>query len=603
MENEILSKIAKRLRINALRMTTNAGSGHPTTAMSVADIAACLFFDEMHFNVLDPNDLGNDEIVFSKGHASPLVWALYAEAGILKQEDLMGYRKFDSVLEGHPTPRMPWIKAATGSLGQGLSISLGMAIANSILKTPARIYCILGDGELAEGSVWEAAELAGFRKQSNLCAIADINRLGQSDPTMFQHDLDSYESKFSAFGWNTIKIDGHNISEILAAFEKARSIKDKPTMILAKTLKGKGVSFLEDKEGWHGKPLKPDQLEAALKELGDFPDVKAEVKPAHQTDAKLPDCSSPVLPIPEYAAPEATRMAFGKALEKLGIDPCIVAVDGDTKNSTYTEFFFKKYPERSVECWIAEQNMMGISVGLSAKGLIPFAATFAAFHARSFDFVRMAAYSRANLKICGSHVGVSIGEDGPSQMGLEDLAMFRSIIDSVVLYPSDAVSAEKLTFSMADHKGIAYMRTTRPKTPILYDSKEEFPIGGSKLVKSSDDDKALVIAAGITLHEAVKAADILSKSGINIRVLDCYSVKPLDVEGIRKAASSSGNKVIVVEDHYAEGGLGEAVAAQAGLKIKHLCVRSIPRSGKPEELMAYMKIDSAAIMESVKDII
>lgn len=584
-------------------MSTAAGSGHPTTAMSAAELGACLFFDEMHYNVKDPDDPGNDEFVLSKGHATPLLWGLFAEAGIVKQKELMKYRSFDSVLEGHPTPRMPWIKAATGSLGQGLSIALGIATAQKLLGLPTRTYCLLGDGELAEGSVWEAVALAGHRKTHNLCAIADINRLGQSDPTMHGHDISAYHKKFLAFGWNVIVVDGHSVKQILNAFSGAKREKQKPTIILAKTKKGKGVSFLEDKEGWHGKALSEEELEKALEELGPMPDIDAAMLVREQHRAKNPKLQ-PIpakIPLPEYDEDTATRTAFGNALVKLGKSNKVVVLDGDVKNSTRTEFFFKKFPKRSIECFIAEQNMAGMAVGLAAKALVPFVATFAAFQSRAHDFIRMAAYSFANVKFVGSHAGISIGEDGPSQMGLEDIALFRSVPNSTVLYPCDAVSAEKLTHKAALTKGIVYLRTTRPKTPIIYDANEEFLVGKSKTVVKHKKDKVTVVGAGVTLHEAIKAASELEEQNIPVRVIDCYSVKPLDVEGIKRATSQTNNKVVIAEDHYPEGGIGEAItAAIPGLDFVHLAVRGVPRSGRPEELLRAFKIDAGAIVSAVK---
>lgn len=604
---EQLKQLCKRLRAHAMEMTTRCGSGHPTTALSATEIGACLFFGEMHYNTKNPNDPGNDDFVLSKGHATPLLWGLFAEAGIVSFEDLEGYRTFDSPLEGHPTPRMPWIRAATGSLGQGLNVALGMAIANTIQKLPGRVYCLMGDGEIAEGSVWEAVALAADRKQSNLCAIADINALGQSRRTMHEHDVKAYERKFAAFGWNTVCVDGHSISELQNAFEVARKETSKPTIILAKTFKGNGISFLQDQDNWHGKPLPKDKLEAALKELGPLPavDAKALIQPAHKAEKPALQAVPAALAWTEYKGDEATRKAYGNALAALGAAcNAVAAVDGDVQNSTYQDDFFNKFAERSVQCFIAEQNMIGISAGMSAKGLVPYAASFAAFHTRGHDFIRMAAYSNANIKVCGSHVGVSIGEDGASQMGLEDLAMFRGTLNSTVLYPSDAVSAEKLTLAAAKTQGVVYLRTSRPKTPILYKTSEEFPIGGSKVVRSSDRDAVTVVGAGVTLHEAVHAAELLAKDNVNVRVVDCYSVKPLDVEGIRKAAAATGNRVVVVEDHYPEGGIGEAVAAQVGgLTIKHLAVRGVPRSGKPDELLAAFKIDAKAIVEAVKSLL
>ncbi len=602
----ILEKIAKRLRIHSLHMTTAAGSGHPSTCLSCAEIMACLFFHEMRFNPGDPEALENDEFVLSKGHAAPILWAAYAEAGIIPQNSLLGLRKITSDLEGHPTPRMPWVKAATGSLGQGLSVGVGLALAQKLAGVKARTFVLMGDGECAEGAVWEAANAGREFKLGNLVAIVDVNRLGQSEPTMHQHDLKAYAKKFKAFGWDVYQIDGHKIEELLEALAKAR-LGPKPKVILARTIKGKGVSFIEDKNGWHGKPLKPEELEKALAELGPMPDIEARKYVRSRQKVKRPEWKNNFeFELPSYKEKTATRLAYGLALQKLGrVNDRVVVIDGDVKNSTYTDKFFAAFPDRAFESYIAEQNMIGLAMGLAAKGFLPFAATFAAFLTRAHDQIRMAAYSFSNIKLCGSHVGVSIGEDGPSQMGLEDLAMFTPIPGCTVLYPSDAVSAEKCVKEAARHKGMVYIRTTRPATPILYPPEEEFPIGGSKVLKKSDQDAVTVIAAGITLHEALRAAELLKKDGINIRVIDAYSVKPLDSETIIKSASETGGRVVVVEDHFEQGGLGTAVALILPEKKlwKHLCIRDIPRSGRPEELMAKYGIDAAAIVTAVKSLL
>ena len=602
----ILEKIAKRLRIHSLQMTTAAGSGHPSTCLSCAEIMACLFFHEMRFNPGDPEAFENDEFVLSKGHAAPILWAAYAEAGIIPQNSLLGLRKITSDLEGHPTPRMPWVKAATGSLGQGLSVGVGLALAQKLAGVKARTFVLMGDGECAEGAVWEAANAGREFKLGNLVAIVDVNRLGQSEPTMHQHDLKAYAKKFKAFGWDVYQIDGHKIEELLEALAKAR-LGPKPKVILARTIKGKGVSFIEDKNGWHGKPLKPEELEKALAELGPMPDIEARKYVRSRQKVKRPEWKNNFeFELPSYKEKTATRLAYGLALQKLGrVNDRVVVIDGDVKNSTYTDKFFAAFPDRAFESYIAEQNMIGLAMGLAAKGFLPFAATFAAFLTRAHDQIRMAAYSFSNIKLCGSHVGVSIGEDGPSQMGLEDLAMFTPIPGCTVLYPSDAVSAEKCVKEAARHKGMVYIRTTRPATPILYPPEEEFPIGGSKVLKKSDQDAVTVIAAGITVHEALRAAELLKKDGINIRVIDAYSVKPLDSETIIKSAGETGGRVVVVEDHFEQGGLGTAVALILPEKKlwKHLCIRDIPRSGRPEELMAKYGIDAAAIVTAVKSLL
>jgi len=600
----ILGQIAKRLRYYSLITTSKAGSGHPTTCLSAAELMACLMFDEMVFNPEDPRDWANDELVLSKGHAAPLLWAAYAEAGLIEPAQLMTLRQIESVLEGHPTPRMKWVKAATGSLGQGLSVGVGMALACRLIGSPARIFVLMGDGECAEGAVWEAANTASDFQLRNLWAIVDINRLGQSEETMHGHDVAAYERKFKAFGWQTYQVDGHNIAQILKVFKEARSA-NRPVVILAKTIKGKGISFLEDKNGWHGKPLSPEELEKALAELGSIPEIKASQlvkKPAPFTP---PDWSRGFsFEREDYDKPTPTRRAYGRALVRLGkVNDWVVALDGDVKNSTYAQDFFREFPERSFQCYIAEQNMVGIGLGLAAKGFLPFIATFAAFLSRAHDQIRMSGCSLANMKFVGSHVGVSIGADGPSQMGLEDIAMFRAIPNGVVLYPCDAYSTEACLESLAKHKGIAYLRTTRPATPLIYSRREEFPIGGSKILRRSPKDKVLVVAAGITVVEALKAHAELQAKGITFRIMDAYSVQPLDEATLRQEAASVGGRVVVAEDHYPAGGLGEAVAmALAGqARLVHLAVKELPRSGAPEELLDKYGLSARHIAQAVLD--
>jgi len=603
---EALERIATRLRIHSLRMTSEAGSGHPTTCLSMAEIAACLFFSEMKYDVRDARGWANDEFVLSKGHAAPILWAAYAEAGIIPPADLLNLRKITSDLEGHPTPRMEWIKAATGSLGQGLSVAVGMALAMRLGKSPGRAFAVLGDGECAEGAVWEAANAAANLKLRNLVAIVDINRLGQSDFTMHQHDVNAYARKFKAFGWDALAVNGHNVLQLLEAFRRAGK-KGRPTAILAKTVKGKGVSFIEDRNGWHGKPLKKDELEKALAELGPMPEVDAAKlvrKPKAVPTPKLEGRTD--FERSDYKDKIATRLAYGNALVALGrVHAGVVAIDGDVKNSTYADKFFEEFPKRSFQSYIAEQNMVGMAMGMAAKGYWPFIATFAAFLTRAHDQVRMAAYSFSNVKICGSHVGVSIGEDGPSQMGLEDLGLFRSVPGCAVLYPSDGFSAEGCVRAMAEHKGLAYLRTTRPATALLYKKDEAFPIGGSKVLKKGEGDAALIVAAGITVHEALKAYEALKKEGIGVSILDAYSVQPLDRETLSREAAAAGGKVVVVEDHFEAGGLGEAVAAALAGKAKlvHLAVRELPRSGKPDELLDKYGISARHIAAAVKSII
>lgn len=584
-----LEIMANKLRIHSLKSTTAAGSGHPTSCMSAAEIMSTIFFSELE---------QDDEFILSKGHAAPILWAAYAEAGIIPEKNIETLRKIDSVLEGHPTYRMPLVKVATGSLGQGLNAGVGMALSKKLENNKGRVFVLLGDGETAEGSVWEAANAAAFNKLDNLIAIVDVNRLGQSDPTMHGHELDIYRNKFSAFGWNSIITDGHNILDILKAFDKAKS-SNKPFAIIAKTYKGKGVSFLEDKEGWHGKPLSQEELEKALEEISD-----AEITLPSRLKEKKTSFSFTDYDINEYKIGDkvATRNAFGKGLVNLGSkNSKVVAIDGDVKNSTMTEYFFKEFSDRSFESYIAEQNMVGMAIGFSAMGYIPYVATFSTFFTRAYDFIRMGAYSKANVKFVGSHAGVSIGEDGPSQMGLEDLPMFLCIPNAVVLYPSDAVSTEKLVKETAKHDGISYMRTTRGKTEVIYDNSENFPIGGLKVVRESEQDKALIVAAGITLYETLKAYEELKARDILIRVIDFYSLKPFDSENLIKNAKESGGKVIVVEDHYAHA-IGSIVSSVIN-NVNYLCIKEIPRSGKPDELMKKYGIDSYAIVNLVKEII
>jgi len=583
-----LKIMANKLRVYSLKSTTAAGSGHPTTCMSCAEIMSCLFFQELK---------EDDEFILSKGHAAPILWAAYAEAGLVPVKELMNLRKIDSVLEGHPTPRMPLVKVASGSLGQGLPAGVGMALAKRLDKNNGMIYVLLGDGEMSEGSIWEAANSASYYNLSNLCAIVDVNRLGQTQQTMHGYKLKKYKQKFEAFGWNVMVIDGHKVNHILLALKRAVKSK-KPFAIIAKTLKGKGFSFVEDKDGWHGRALNQKELEKALMQIGDVDvTLKSRVK-EKKIEYEFNNFETNHYPVGDLVS---TRTAFGKALVELGKrNNKVVALDGDVKNSTKSMFFFNEFPERSFEFFIAEQNMVGAAVGFSAMDYTPFAATFGAFFSRAYDFIRMAQYSNSNIKLVGSHAGVSVGEDGPSQMGLEDISMFLSMPDSVVLYPCDAVSTEKVVREMARHQGISYMRTTREKTTVIYDVKEKFEIGGLKVLRESKKDKALVIGAGITVHEALKAFEELEKKGIHIRVIDLYSIKPVDEAELIRHAKECKNKVIVVEDHYANG-IGSVVSEVVG-NIKHLYVKEIPRSGKPEELRAKYKIDANAIVEAVKKI-
>lgn len=585
-------KLAKLVRYYILISTTTAGSGHPTTSLSATDLMTVLMFGGFFKK--------GDRLIFSKGHAAPLLYALYTAAGLISEEELLTLRKFGSRLEGHPSMEFPYTEVPTGSLGQGLSAGLGMALGG------CRTFVLLGDSEMAEGSNWEALQIASYYKLNNLIGILDVNRLGQSRETMLGYDIETYRKRISSFGWETILVsDGHNLSQIAAALQKALKVKGKPIMIIAKTKKGKGVSFLQDKEGWHGKVLSPDQLSAALLELGKV-DKKIRVK------IQLPDnITHQGLALRGYenkmsyklGEMVATRKAYGNALVRIFPKyPNMMILDGETSNSTYSEIFAKKYPQNYFEMFIAEQNMVGVAMGLARLGKIPFVSTFAAFFTRAFDQIRMSQYAKTNIKFCGSHAGVSIGEDGPSQMGLEDIAMFRGILGATVLYPCDGVSCEKLTEEAAKHKGIVYIRTTRNPTPVIYKNSEKFTIGGCKVLRQSAKDKVTVIGAGVTLHEALKAYEILQKENINIRVIDLYSISPLDIKTLKKAALET-KAIITVEDHHPGGGIGEAVAAAlSGSKVYSLAVNKIPKSGKPDELLEYEGISASAIVKKVKQV-
>jgi len=584
---EQLQLMAQKLRIDSLKSTTEAGSGHPTSCMSAAEIVSALFFSELQ---------EDDEFILSKGHAAPILWAVYAEAGCIPEEDLSTLRRIDSVLEGHPTFRMPLIRVATGSLGQGLSAAVGMALGKRLKKSKGRVYVLLGDGECAEGSVWEAANSAVYYGLANICAIIDVNRLGQSGPTMHGHDVSPYVAKFKAFGWNTAVIDGHNVNDILNGFDKARAGR-RPFAVVAKTSKGKGVSFLEDGEGWHGRPLSRDELRKALEEIGDARiHLTSNLKCKRKADYEFVDYEVRRFTLGEMVA---TRSAFGDSLIDIAdANAHIVVIDGDVKNSTMTEDFFRVHSERAFQSFIAEQNMVGMAIGLSAMGFSPFVATFSTFLTRAHDFIRMAQYSMANIKFVGSHAGISIGPDGPSQMGLEDIPMFLSMPKTVVLYPSDAVSTAHLMKEMAKHNGIAYLRTTREKTPVIYSNADAFPIGGFKVLRKTDKDSALVISLGVTLHEALRAHEILKKKGIDVRVIDLYSLQPLDFSSLAENSRECGGNVITVEDHYCNA-LGSLLSGVSE-KVTYLCVRDIPQSGAPEELRRKYGIDSTAIVRMVE---
>ena len=611
---ELLTALANKattLRIESVKATSEAGSGHPSSWCSAADIVAVLFFSVMRYDPKNPKLPNSDRFVLSKGHAAPLLYAAWAEAGLFPKSELLKLRTLGSDLEGHPTPRLSFVDMATGSLGQGLPAGVGLAFnAKSIDKTDYRTYVLMGDGESVEGSVWEAAEVARQAGLDNLCAIVDVNRLGQSDPTMLQHDMEAYRARWSGFGWHAIVVDGHDIAAILAAFEEAARTKGRPTVLLAKTFKGRGISFIENHPDWHGKPLKKgeetqkavDELTRQLKSVSVEPQIKAPtaVKPSAPT-------KGPMAPAPyKVGDSAAAREAFGAALLALGeANSQVVALDADVKNSTYTDKFGKRFPDRFLENFIAEQNMLGAAAGVAACGKIPFVATFAAFFTRAYDFIRMAAISQSNMKLVGTHVGVSIGEDGPSQMGLEDLAMMSAQPGVTVLYPSDAMSMYKLVESAAGHKGMVYLRAGRPKTPVIYGAEETFRIGGSKVLRQSAADQLTIVAAGVTLFEALKAHDQLKAAGVATRVVDLYSIVPVDQATLLDCARATGGRFLTVEDHYAHGGIGDAVLsalASEGVRVRKLAVREIPRSGKPEELVDHFGIGVRSIVEAAKEI-
>jgi transketolase len=605
-----LRNIATRLRIDSVQATTQAGSGHPSSCCSGADIVAALFFSEMRYDPRHAENPDNDRFVLSKGHAAPLLYAAWAEAGMIRREELLTLRRFDSDLEGHPTPRLPWVDVATGSLGQGLCAGVGIALNARRIQSEYRTYVLLGDGETAEGSVWEAAHVAAYDKLDTLCGIVDVNALGQSRPTESGHDIDAHAAKWRAFGWHAIAIDGHDMTAILAALDEARGTTDRPTMIVARTLKGKGISFVEGKNGWHGKPLKKgEELDEALAELQSqlVPGDHTLASPEPRTVARPAPAPPRALGPPPYALGEsvATREAYGTALARLGAaDERVVALDGDVKNSTFSDKFEQQHPDRFHQNFIAEQVMIGSAMGLAARGAIPFPSTFAAFLTRAHDFIRMAAISNLNIKMAGSHAGVSIGEDGPSQMALEDLAMMRAQPNVAVLYPCDAVSTDRLIERMAYHHGPAYIRTSRPKTPVIYGPDETFEIGGLKILRQSSSDVATVVGAGVTLFEALKAHDALRPTGVSIRVVDLYSLQPIDAETLIRCARETNGRLITVEDHYAAGGIGDAVASAVaghGFAVQRLAVLEIPRSGAPEQLLDHYGISSRHIVAAVKE--
>ncbi|MEW2248220.1 transketolase [Streptomyces sp. NPDC058733] len=596
-----LVELGQQLRVDSVRASAAAGSGHPTSSMSAADLMAVLLAHHLRYDFDRPDHPGNDRFVLSKGHASPLLYAAYKAAGAIDEEELLTFRKLGSRLEGHPTPqRLPWVETATGSLGQGLPVGVGIAISGKRLEHDGyRVWVLTGDSELAEGSVWEAAEHAGHEHLDNLIAIVDVNRLGQRGPTRHGHDLDAYARRFRAFGWHTIEIDGHDVDAIDRAYGEALSTAGQPTAIIARTLKGKGVEGVQDREGLHGKPL--PEADEAIEQLGGVRDIRVQVhEPPTVTVLRSATTSPYRLPSWDLGEEAATRDAYGKALAALGGGRGdIVALDGEVGDSTRSELFGKEHPDRYIECYIAEQQMVAAAVGVAARGWVPYASTFAAFLTRAYDFVRMASVSGSGINLVGSHAGVAIGQDGPSQMGLEDLAMMRAVHGSTVLYPCDANQTAKLVAAMADLQGIRYLRTSRGKGPVLYGPDEEFPVGGSKVLRSSARDRLTIVAAGVTVPEALAAADTLAAQDIAVRVIDLYSVKPVDTETLRRAAEDTGC-LLTVEDHHPEGGLGDAVAeafadGRPVPRLVRLGVRHMPGSATPEEQLHAAGIDAESV--------
>ena len=606
-DHERRRELGQQLRVDAIRAAAVTKSGHPTSSMSAADLMAVLLDGYLRYDFDHPENPANDHLIFSKGHASPLLYALYKAAGAISDDELLTFRKFGSRLEGHPTPVLPWVDVATGSLGQGLPIAVGVALAGKRLdRLPYRVWALTGDSEMAEGSMWEAFEHAAFAGLDNLTAIVDVNRLGQRGETMHGWDLDSYARRAESNGWHAIEIDGHDVEAIDAAYAEALSVEGKPVAIVARTLKGKGVAAVEDKGGMHGKAL--DDPAEAIEELGGIRDLTIAVSPPEPGEPHVFETGALELPRYDVGDEVATRKAYGEALAALGTaDGKVVSLDGEVSNSTYAEIFTAAHPDRYFEMYIAEQQMVAAAVGMQVRGWKPFASTFAAFLTRAYDFVRMAAVSRADIALCGSHAGVSIGEDGPSQMALEDLAMLRAVGGSTVLYPCDGNQTARLVAAMARLDGIRYLRTTRAATPVLYEADEEFPVGGSKVLRSSDEDDVTIVAAGITVHEALAAAETLAGDGIAARVIDCYSVKPIDVDTLRSAAEATGC-ILTVEDHWPEGGLGEAVLAALAdaddrPPVTVLAVDGMPGSGTPAELLAAAGIDADHIASAARRVV
>tara|TARA_B100000809_G_scaffold124111_1_gene122302 strand:- start:7504 stop:9462 length:1959 start_codon:yes stop_codon:yes gene_type:complete len=608
----VLQHVAARLRMSSVRSTSAAGSGHPSSCCSAADIVAALFFGHMKFDAKNPQHDHNDRFVLSKGHAAPLLYAVWAELGLVERADLERLRKIDCDLEGHPTPRLPFVDVPTGSLGQGICAAIGLALNARRIGSDYRTYVLLGDGESAEGSVWEAAQVGELYQLDNLCAITDVNALGQSGMTQWQHDMPALQRKWTAFGWHSVVVDGHDIAEILAALDDTKRISGQPTMILAKTVKGKGVSFMEGEAGWHGKPIKQgDELDQALGELEQqlgadmlLPSVTGPSSHSKDSGGLPVTVKLPRVPPYDRGSEVATRVAYGTALAALGeIDPRIVALDADVGNSTFSQTFQLAHPKRFYQMYIAEQVMVGAAMGFASRGAIPFPSSFACFLTRASDFIRMAGIGQMNIKLAGSHAGISIGEDGPSQMALEDLAMMRAVPGCAVFYPCDGVSTERLVEVAAAYQGMAYIRTSRPKTPVIYSSTEEFVLGGSKVLRESDKDMVTVVAAGVTVFEALKAYESLLKEGITVRVIDAYSLQPIDKLTLVAAGHQTGGRIVTVEDHYPVGGLGDAVSeavSSDGMGVERLAVRAVPRSGGSAELLKRFGISANEIAGAVR---
>src|SRR5438067_2191267 len=607
---DFIRELAQQLRVDSIRSSTTAGSGHPTSSMSAADLMAVLITRYFLYDWNDPQQPNNDHLIFSKGHASPLLYAIFKAVGVITDDEMLTFRKFGSRLQGHPTPALPWVDVATGSLGQGLPIAVGVALAGRKLdQLPYHVWALTGDSELTEGSIWEGLDKAGYYGLANFTAIFDINRLGQRGPTEYEWETDHYRDRVQAFGCRAIVIDGHDLEQVDQALAQAREATGKPTVVIARTVKGKGFREIENKDGWHGKALPSDMAERAIAELGGVRHLRIDgLKPEPGEPAIKDGNVTVTLPTYKKGDKVATRKAYGDALKALGARPTVVAMDGEVSNSTFAEEFAKAYPERYFEMFIAEQQLVATAVGMSVRHYIPFASTFAAFLSRAYDFIRMAAISEANIRLCGSHAGVEIGEDGPSQMALEDLASLRAVHGSVVLYPSDATSTARLVQVMADTPGIVYLRTTRGAYPVLYAAGDDFRVGGSREVRSSADDQVTLIGAGVTLHECLAAADELAADGVTARVIDLYSVKPVDTGTLLRAVADTGGRLVVAEDHYPEGGLGAAVLEALadhgeGHRVAHLAVRHLPGSGKPAELLDDAGISARHIADAARSLL